>query len=37
MRVSEVLAAHSAVAVDWQILSSNNMDPLPEQWLVRER
>ena len=36
MRVLEVLATHSAVAVDWQILPSNNMDPLPEQRLVRE-
>ena len=30
MGVSEVLAAHSAVGTDWQILSSNNMDPFPE-------
>ena len=37
MRVSEVLAAHFAVAVDWQILSSNNMYPLREQRFVRER
>ena len=32
-----MLAAHSAVGVDWQILFSNNMDPFPEEGLVRER
>ena len=36
MRVPKVLAAHSTVGVDWQILPSKNMDPLPEQRLVRE-
>ena len=36
MRVTEVLAAHSTVGVDWQILPSNNRDPFPEQRLVRE-
>ena len=34
MGVLEVSATNSAVRVDWQVLSSNNMDPILEKALV---
>ena len=37
MEFLEVPATHSTVGIDWQVLSSNDMDPLLQKRLVGKR